>query len=352
MYLKQPFLFFTFLITSCFCRAQTFPGIQWNKCFGGTDLDYLVDIQETFDGGYITAGFTYSNDGDVTNYRDSGDCWIVKLKSSGDVEWQKTFGGNGYDAAWCVQQTKDSGYIIGGHSLSTDGDISVNQGGLDLCVIKLDKQGNLEWQHSYGGSLDDYIRSIIQTSDGGYFVGGNTNSNDGDVSGNHGGSDFWLIKLDSIGNLLWQKCLGGQWNDHCNAAIQTKDGGFAVTGALDVNIPFTKLSYTIKIDSAGNVEWELPVYDMWMEECSQIMQTIDGGYILPGSYRVPISNNSYYKKAHLLRLKADGTIEWRKRFTTGIHSSFLSIAPSGDSGYIAGGHQTVENAGYLTPIAG
>ncbi|MGB4094948.1 MAG: T9SS type A sorting domain-containing protein, partial [Bacteroidales bacterium] len=123
------------------------------------------------------------------------DYWIVKLNSSGDFEWQKCLGGTNDDEANSIQQTSDGGFIVGGETLSNDGDVSGNHGEIDAWVVKLNSSGNILWQKCLGGTGWDWENSIQQTSDGGFIVAGYTNSNDGDVSGNHGSKDYWVVKL-------------------------------------------------------------------------------------------------------------------------------------------------------------
>lgn len=344
MSLKRLFVTLVFLKTPCLLQAQHFPGVQWKKCFGGSDLDYLMDIQQTFDGGYITAGFTYSSNGDISGYRDSSDCWVVKLKPSGEIDWKKDLGGTSYDASWAVQQTKDSGYIIGGSSSSTDGDVTGNHGGVDYWICKLDKEGSIQWQRSYGGSAEDDLTSLVQTADGGFMAGGFTYSDDGDVSGNHGVYDYWLVKLDAVGSILWQKCLGGEWEDYCGSVIQTKDGGFVAAGSSYVfeTVRFTPYNYIVKMDGAGNIQWEQTIYDDLMGQFSQITQTSDGGYILPGSYNTPISSDSYVSDAFLLKLDANGAVTWQKKFDTGDMSVFTSVIENSDHTYMACGNIRVD----------
>ena len=124
------------------------------------------------------------------------DFWVVKLSSTGSLQWQKCLGGSRDDSAHSIQQTSDGGYIVAGFTDSNDGDVSGNHGGWDVWVVKLNSTGSLQWQKCLGGSDFDYAYSIQQTSDGGYIVAGGTYSNDGDVSGNHGDMDFWVVKLD------------------------------------------------------------------------------------------------------------------------------------------------------------
>ena len=224
------FLALVFCLTSAF--GQTPPPIEWQKTFGGTGIEYAHSLIQTADGGYATAGWTSSNNGDVTGIHsiDTTDFWVVKMSSTGQIEWQKTLGGTRRDEAYSIIQTRDGGYAVAGYTASNNGDVSGYYGGGDFWVVKLSSTGQLEWQKTLGGTSTDIAYSLVQTVDGGYAVAGQTLSNDGDVSGNHGGGDFWVMKLSSIGQLEWQKTLGGTGEDFACSLIQTAEGGYAVAG--------------------------------------------------------------------------------------------------------------------------
>jgi len=221
------------------------PNIEWQKCLGGSNDDEAYSVQQTSDGGYIVAGSTRSNDGDVSGNHEEvwwlvWDFWVVKLDRYGDIEWQKCLGGSDSDWAESIQQTNDGGYIVAGYTGSNDGDVSGNHGEKDFWVVKLDRYGDIEWQKCLGGSGGggsggDYAYSVQQTSDGGYIVAGETWSNNGDVSGYHGGGDVWVVKLDRYGDIKWQKCLGGSSWDWAYSIQQTNDGGYIVAGLTRSN---------------------------------------------------------------------------------------------------------------------
>jgi hypothetical protein len=181
--------------------AKLAPVIEWQKCLGGSDIDQALSVQQTSDGGYIVGGRSNSIDGDVTGNHGDYDAWIVKLDTIGNMEWQKSLGGSDNDGASSIQQTFDGGYIVAGYSVSNDGDVTGNHGEGDCWIVKLDKRGNIEWQKFLGGSSSDNANSINQTSDGDYIVAGDSFSNNGDVTGNHdvarnqGYPDLWVIKL-------------------------------------------------------------------------------------------------------------------------------------------------------------
>ena len=205
--------------------------IEWQKSIGGSGFDRAKSIQQTSDGGYILAGTSDSNDGDVSLNNGYEDYLVVKINSIGTIEWQKSFGGSGRDYANSIQQTSDGGYIVAGSSVSNDGDVSGNNGlAMDYWVVKLTSLGAIDWQKALGGINNDYSYSIQQTSDGGYIVAGITYSIDGDVSGNNGGVDYWMVKLTITGTMEWQKALGGTGLDYSYSIKQTSDGGYIVTG--------------------------------------------------------------------------------------------------------------------------
>src|SRR4051812_25721754 len=215
--MKQKFTLLVITLTVIKGVALSQPTIQWQKSLGGTKGDAANSVAATNNGGYILAGQTVSSNGNVTSNHGGADYWIVKVNSAGGIEWQKSPGGSLYEEAYAVKQTSDNGYIIAGASRSNDGDVTGHHGSdtskADYWVIKLNSVGNIEWEKSLGGVGDDVARCVQQTSDGGYIVAGTSNSTDGDVTGNHGGNDYWVIKLSAAGAIEWQKSLGGSADD-------------------------------------------------------------------------------------------------------------------------------------------
>ena len=191
--------------------------IQWQNTIGGNGFDDLGSLQQTADGGYILGGKSNSNiSGDKTeNSQGVLDYWVVKLDASGNIQWQNTIGGNGFDELISLQQTADGGYILGGYSVSNiSGDKTENsQGGKDYWVVKLDASGNIQWQNTIGGNGNDELYSLQQTTDGGYILGGQSISNiSGDKTENcQGFYDFWVVKLDAVSSVhLISDCCGGR----------------------------------------------------------------------------------------------------------------------------------------------
>jgi len=217
------------------------PSIQWQKAVGGTGVDTFRSTLQTSDGGYIIAGSSTSVDGDISGNHGSSDVIVVKLSPLGSIEWQKSYGGSGNESAESIKKTSDGGYVIVGSSSSLDGDVTGNHGFGDFWIIKIAGDGVLQWQKSLGGTNGDNGRAIQQTPDGGYIVGGSTSSIDGDVTGNHnppatvGNSDYWVVKLTETGNIVWQKCLGSFSSDYLSSIAMTNDGGYIAVGEVQAN---------------------------------------------------------------------------------------------------------------------
>ena len=287
------------------------PTIQWQKCLGGTVTDEANSIQQTSDGRFIVAGYTFSNDGDVSGNHGNSDYWVVKLNSSGDILWQRCLGGTDDDYAYSIQQTSDGGFIVAGQTYSNDGDVSGNHGYDDAWVVKLNSSGDIEWQKCLGGTDDDYAYSIQQTSDGGFIVAGQTYSNDGDVSGNHGYDDAWVVKLNSSGDIEWQKCLGGTNDDRAYSIQQTSNGGFIVAGYTYSNDGDVSGNHgywdtwVVKLNSSGDIEWQKCLGGTSDDYANSIQQTSDSGFIVVGytfSNDYDVSENHGYDDAWVVKL--------------------------------------------------
>lgn len=237
--------------------------IDWQKCFGGQHGELPLSLATTPDGGYIVVGRTHSeNTGDVTGYHGQEDCWVIKLDRAGNLEWQRCIGGSDFDSGHSVYVTSDGGYILGGGTHSNDGDVTGNHGIGDCWLVKVDSTGDVVWQKCYGGSESDYFYSVIRTLDGGYMGCGSTSSSDGDVIGNNGDTDYWLVKMDATGMLQWQKCLGGSSLDISGFVSQTDEGSLIVSGwstSNDGDVSGNHGSYDfwiLKLDATGNIAWQ------------------------------------------------------------------------------------------------
>ena len=323
------------------------PSIDWAKCLGGASIDHASSIQQTTDGGYIICGLTWSNDGDVAGNHGQSDIWVVKLNASGNLVWQKCLGGSSFEFGTSIQQTTDGGFIICCLTSSNDGDVSGYHGDTDIWVVKLNSTGNILWQKCLGGTLNESKTSIQQTTDGGFIICGNTSSNDGDVAGYHGDIDIWVVKLNASGNLVWQKCLGGTSGEYEASIQQTTDEGFIIcclTWSNDGDVAGNHGQsdiWVVKLNVSGNLVWQKclggTLFDATNE--NSIQQTPDGGYIICGytySNDGDVAGNHGQSDIWVVKLNAFSNLVWQKCFggTSLDDTHENSIQQTTDGGFI------------------
>ncbi len=308
-----------FSVHGTFAQA---PNIQWQHPLGGFLDERAYAVQPTTDGGSIAAGYTTSTDGDVTTNQGNGDMWLAKLDATGALEWQRTLGGSMDEIAYAVQQTSDGGYVMAGYTASNDGDVSGNQGVQDIWVVKLDGSGIIEWQKTLGGTYYDRAYGVQQAADGGFLIAGTTSSVDGDVTGAHqlGTYDAWVVKLDALGTMVWQRALGGTLTDQANAIVNTADGGSLVAGFATSNdgdvsgMHGTTDMWVVKLDASGYIQWQQALGGNSGEEATGITTTDDGGSIVVGH---AISNNGQVSGNHgaidawVVKLDSQGAFQWQ-----------------------------------------
>jgi len=349
------------LVGAHFSTAQ--PSIQWQRCLGGAGGDFGTCIRPTTDGGYVLSALTTSNSGDVSgNHGGSYDAWVVKTDAGGALQWQRCLGGSGSDEANTIQQTADEGYIIGGSTTSSDGDVSGyhNAGSAiprpDAWVVKLDADGAIQWQKCLGGWERDGITAILQADDGGYICAGSTYSNDGDVSGNHGAFDAWVVKLDISGALQWQKCLGGTLADAGYSILQSAELGYLVAGQTrsddgDVigqhGIGTTNDAWAVKLDALGAIQWQRCLGGSSFETAYSAVQAADSGYVLAGvtdSYNGDVSgSHGSGDDMWVVKLDRDGSLEWQKCLGGNAHDRAEAICLNGADAYVVAGRALSNN---------
>ncbi len=213
---------------------------EWERAYGGSNFDQLKTIIKIENEGFLLGGSSYSNDGDVESgihgNTANSDYWIVRINKEGNIIWEQTYGGSNYEELFALTPAQEGDYIIGGITDSSDGDIQSGYNGvLDAWVIKIDASGKIIWEQTYGGSKQDNCTSIISDSNGDFLISGFTLSQDGDVqSGHHGWNDAWIVKIDNDGNILWERALGGS-NDHdwIQSIHQTNDKYWIVVMATN-----------------------------------------------------------------------------------------------------------------------
>jgi hypothetical protein len=322
---------------------------QWVKQFGGSQTDYLSNVIQTNDGGYILAGYTSSNDGDVVGAHGSTDGWLVKTDSNGNLQWQRACGGSSSDNLNCLRNKSNGNVVVFGYTSSYNGDLqginssvngalwvlevdlsgnivtqkcfpnssnlwvndfyisgdgsyicvghsTGNYGSNDVLTLKIDSSLSLIWSKVIGGSQNDYGNKIHPTSDNGYIICSNSNSNDFYVSGNHStapnSTDYWVVKLDSSRNVLWQKCLGSTNYEESADVAETADGNFLVVGTESTNFPDGDLAdpyglsqgiWAACVDPTGNFLWGKVIGGRGYEDVSTIVRAQDGKLVVAGS---------------------------------------------------------------------
>jgi hypothetical protein len=207
--------------------------LLWSKTYGGTEIDEGYSVQQTADGGYIIAGYTYSFGAGSDAF------YLIKTDVNGDSIWTRTFAGIYYQYGNCVQQTADGGYIIAGDTYS------FGAGNDDVYLIKTDANGNLIWSKTYGGTENDVGSSVQQTTDGGYIISGTTNS----FGASNG--DAYLIRTNASGDTLWTKTFGGTGEEAGLSVQQTPDGGYVAIGHTNSFGAGTDDIYLIRTDTSG-----------------------------------------------------------------------------------------------------
>ncbi len=339
-------------------KVDSIGNIQWENTIGGNDDDVLYLVQQTMDGGYILGGSSKSNiTGDKTeNCIGQLDYWIVKVDAVGNIQWENTIGGTIVDDLRAIQQTLDGGYILGGMSNSNiSGDKTENTNGdYDFWIVKTDALGNIQWQNSIGGDTTDVISCVQQTLDGGYIIGGCSNSNvSGDKTENCNGLyDYWIVKTDALGNIQWQNTISGNGDDRITSIQQTTDGGYMLGGFSDSNISGDKTEnshagydfWIVKTDSTGNIQWQNTLGGTGWDYPNNFQQTNDGGYVLFGCSSSNISGDKtenswpYDSDYWIIKIDSTGGIEWQNTIGGDNHDPARDIQLTVDGGFIIGGH--------------
>jgi uncharacterized delta-60 repeat protein len=299
-------------------------GVDWQKLYNGSNYDEADSVQQTADGGYIVAGYTYSfgagND----------DVWVLKLNATGGTEWQKSYGGSGYDGARSVQQTSDGGYVVAGFTSS----FGVSSD--DIWILKLNSTGGVDWQKTYGGSDSDEAYCVQQTSDGGIIVAGHT------YSYGVGNNDIWVLKLNSTGGVDWQKIYGGLTYDFAYSVQQTKDGGYVVAGWTDSFGAGNEDVWVLKLNGTGSVTWQKTYGGAGYDDAYSVQQTSDGGYVVAGS---TTSFGAGRQDVWVLKLNSTGSVTWQKTFGGTQIDYAWTVQQTKDGGYVVAGRTDSFGAG-------
>jgi len=344
----------------CLWKIRENGDIDWQKSFGGSKNDMLISAQATKDGGYILAG---TSDSPISSDKTESvigqqDLWILRLDAAGNLLWQKTIGGLAEEQLACVVQTSDGGFVIGASSAS-DKYVAKNsesnkntiykdadsRGNLDYWVIKLNKSGTLEWQKTMGGNYLDQLRSIAQTSDGNYLVGGVSNSGLGFEKNqkNEGENDFWLMKLDPKGNLIWQQTYGGKGDDQLYTILQTSDKNYVVAGNTNGatpkgNSPQGSDFMLLKLDESGAVLWEKLYSNGTDDVLTNLVKNKDETLLLCGYSRGNSKKKTEGTESYkVIKIDNNGEELWRKNVDKKGKNVLNKAIETRDGGYVLAG---------------
>lgn len=359
-------LFCNLLVTFAFSQA---PEIEWDKTIGGIGFDRFNNIGQTFDGGYILTGFSnspISGDKSESSFDDINDIWLIKLNASGEIEWENTIGGSLEEKNGFIEQTNDSGFILGCSSNSGISGEKTTEcfGEFDYWVLKLNNIGAIQWQITIGGSGNDELQDIHQTVDGGFILGGYTNS---DISGNkteegYGLKDFWIVKLDTVGTIEWQESYNGNGDDNLRSVFQTSDGGFVIGGEstsgiygdkTETNVGGTYDYWLLKLNNLGVVEWQNTIGGSSGETLTKVIQTSDGNYFVGGYSLSPISGEKTEGPIGLtdfwvMKLDNVGELIWQNTIGGSLGDYLISFTETSDQGFLLGGQSNSNASGDKT----
>ncbi|TDP58621.1 T9SS type A sorting domain-containing protein [Flavobacterium dankookense] len=353
--LKKSRFLALFLLTISTAQSQD---ILWEKSYGGKHAEYLFDVIPTPDYGFILAGSSLSKKtGNKTeDNRGDLDYWVWKMDEKGELDWQKSFGGTGQDILRCVLLTNEGGFLLAGSSQSAEGldKKESTKGQSDFWIIKLNAQGGEEWQKTIGGSGQDDLTAVVRTKDGGFVIGGSSSSEkSGDKSvGNFGGLDYWVLKLDKDGKIVWQQTFGGDYNDELRSIAITQDGGYLLGGSSNSSDVGTKTQksygasdyWIIKLDKDGNEQWQKTIGGKGDDQLYVVHTAQDGNYLLGGNSNSETgddkrSSNESGTDFWVIKLDQENKdILWQETYNISKVDILTSLVENDDRSILLGGY--------------
>ncbi len=271
--------------------------------------------------------------------------WVSAFSQAAYIDWQQCYGGTSSDNGENIKHLDNGKLITLSTTNSNDINISFNHGKFDFWLFETDEQENLLWEKSFGGSENDYAIKLMVAPDGGFILFGETWSNDGDVSGNHGGADYWLVKTDSVGNLLWQRCLGSSMNNIPSDMDMDADGNIYVMGlslGTDGDVSNNNGFYDYwfaKVSQDGVLIWDKNLGGTYTDNGLCITSTDDGGVIVGGIIDdtdgdITCNSVPWNKTAWVVKLDSANSIEWQQCYDGTYTESVVDIKSTTDAGYI------------------
>ncbi|MBK9555005.1 MAG: T9SS type A sorting domain-containing protein [Bacteroidetes bacterium] len=366
------------IVIFTYCSANIFaqaPDIEWQNTIGGNKEDVIYSCKKTLDGGFILGGTSTSASSGDKSENNMGlsattDYWIVKTDAAGNIEWENTIGGNKDDVLRDVIQTADGGYLAGGYSVSgIGGDKTEGRLGppfySDYWVIKLNASGEIIWQNTIGGIFDDHLISLIENADGTFYLGGESSSEAGiDKAEYSYANDIWIVKINSVGNIIWQSTISGLQGEYFQKMKVTADGGLIIGAYSYSNAGLDKSEgsygtydyWIVKLDTSGNIEWENTIGGNNPDYLNDITEIPGGGYLLIGASSSDASGEKSttafgglgYDDYWIIKLDANGNVLWEKIYggDSGDYATCVTILPDGN--FLIGGNSSSQISGNKT----
>lgn len=306
-------------------KYDTNDTLIWKKILGGSNDDRGSKLVHTEDGGFVVLGYSKSKDRDVSNNAGDRDFWVAKINNEGRILWEQSYGYQGRDFGTSVIETSDNGFLIVGElDVTASGgegntNAKIQHAGGDFWAIKLNSSGKKEWSRYYGGTFTDTPSAVLEASDTSFLIVGASDSKDVDISGNKGGYDFWVIKIDALGNLIWEKSLGGSEIDRATGIIALKDNNFLITGntrSSDTQVSNNKGGsdiWVVKITKEGELLWEKTIGGSNFDAVNTLRPTQDGNFLMAGSTRSSDTTleNKGQNDAWIIKIDPNGIVVWQ-----------------------------------------
>lgn len=321
-------LFFLIMLGAFFAddakaASAKMPEAEWARSFEKGEGHF---VKQTKDGGYILTGWTESR-------QEGSDVFLAKCDRDGKRLWMKTYQGNGYSDAHCVQEIDGGGFIIAGETKSKYGYDH------DAYVVRTDERGGQLWSKTFGGTHCDYAWAVQQTKDGGFIVAGGTESYGAGIY------DVYLIKLDSSGNEIWEKTYGGTGSDCGYAVRQLDNGGYLVAGNTGSFGAVNPDVYLLRTDDNGKMIWQKTYGGKGSDYGWSLLKAEDGGYLIAGEKEIVGGQGGGFA-AYLIKVGHDGNELWEKAYAIKSGSSFYAVSKANDGGFILTGKKESTSGGY------
>ena len=360
------------LTGTLFAQPVCPPQLRWQQSFGTPSSENARVVLQTADGGFLIAGESQgaAGEGNKTGQQyGGGDIWLVRLDAQGQKLWDRSYGGSNSDQLGDIDHDGNGGFILGAISYSAMGGnkTSPYYGLTDFWVVRIDSQGNVLWNRSFGGSGFDWCNTVHRTADGGFIVAGSTESpaNGNKTAPPRGGADCWVVRLDANGEKLWEGSFGGASHDYLNDIRQAADGGF-VFGGYSMSVSNQHKSapsygnfdyWLVRLDASGNKLWDRSYGGTDYEVLRRVLVAPNGDLLLAGNSRSDTNGtktvpNFSYENFWVLRLNANGNEIWQRVYGGERGSELEDAAPSGDGFLLAGWSDSAPSGNKTSPSLG